>query len=285
MEELEYHVIFPTNFSQGKSGVSDDASAVRKRTDMNTVPAIFLLGWYGCQDKHLAKYGSIYQSKGFITIRYILPHDYIFSRKKNAIRNVALKVLEAFFDLGLEENPIFFHAFSNGGGYVYRHLTEIVNGTSPGQNAKLKIVGIICDSMPSYPTATTAYRAMVSAMPPTQHWFIKFIKSLGIWIFFMVLSFISYIRRGVSDRDTYYKAMLADRMRCPQLFLYSKKDQIVPYKDIQGVIAERRRQGFDVQEVVWDDTDHVAHLRKHPQEYASACLKFVNYCLERVKQD
>lgn len=286
MEELDYHVTFPTNFSKSREGSDVSESDVRSRSitgDMRTVPVIVLLGWYGCQDKHLAKYSSIYQSKGFITMRYTLPHDYLFSIKKSSTRDVALKLLEAFFDLGLQENPIFFHVFSNGGGYVYRHITETVNGPNPGQSAALKITGVLCDSMPSYPTATSAFRAIVTAMPQSQHWFILYVKSLGVWIFFMVLTLISYIRkRGTSDQGTYYRAMLADKMQCPQLFLYSKKDAIVPYKDIQGIIKERRHRGFDVQEVVWEDSDHVAHLRKHPEEYVAACLKFVKDCLERI---
>jgi len=36
-------------------------------------PVVFLLGWVGSKDKILAKYSSIYEKEGCITIRYIHP--------------------------------------------------------------------------------------------------------------------------------------------------------------------------------------------------------------------
>lgn len=61
---IEYHLKFPTPSEQPSltnSSVVDDFVLVH---DEAKPPAVILLGWAGCQDKHLAKYGALYSEKG-----------------------------------------------------------------------------------------------------------------------------------------------------------------------------------------------------------------------------
>ncbi|XP_071495175.1 transmembrane protein 53-like [Diadema antillarum] len=275
--EFNYKVNFPSDLEQPSQVAVGDASdatdgsvSSRSRKRMSGIPVVYLLGWLGCQDKHLAKYSALYESEGFITIRYIAKTDYIFSSKQN-MRAVSVKVLESLFELDLQENPVFFHVFSNAGGYVYRGITDILCGPSPGQFAQLQVRGVVFDSSPSRPTMMTAFRAISSSQPPSQHWLISRIKAFLIWAFFMILGL-----RANSQRLTYFDAILRDKIACPQLFLYSEADSIVPCEDIQKVIQGRRGRGFKVREVMWKDSEHVSHLLKHRDEYKAACIEFVN---------
>lgn len=71
----------------------------------------------------------------------------------------------------------------------------------------------------------------------------------------------------------------------PRLYLYSHADAIIPSADVEAAIAADRARGLDVSTVCFEASDHVAHYRAHPEEYARACTQFVNRCLARSPQD
>lgn len=73
--------------------------------------------------------------------------------------------------------------------------------------------------------------------------------------------------------------MANDPTRWPMLFLYSTSDKVIMSYDVEEMISRRKQLGVHVDSVCWDDTDHVSHLRKHPEEYIEACEKFIQFCL------
>uniref|UniRef100_A0A8C8GAK7 Transmembrane protein 53 n=1 Tax=Oncorhynchus tshawytscha TaxID=74940 RepID=A0A8C8GAK7_ONCTS len=70
------------------------------------VSVVILLGWAGCRDKHLAKYRSIYNEHVGFKLLVVSLFE---------LSNTALKLLEILYDYEVENSPIFFHVFSNGG--------------------------------------------------------------------------------------------------------------------------------------------------------------------------
>ncbi|XP_054764158.2 transmembrane protein 53-like [Lytechinus pictus] len=302
-DELEYHVTFPTKFSsvatrtraQRRSTGAEAAAAtgdveLTERSSPDKEPVIFLLGWYGAEDKDLAKYSAIYQSEGYVTIRYVLPGEFLFEGKLGEVNFIAVKVLEAFFDLGLEENPIFFHLFSNGGGYIYRAVTELLNGRDPGVFAALKICGVIWDSAPCRPTFFSGIRAYCLFSPDidrhSQPWYVSYAKMAPAWLWLLVKHIVlPSFWEANNLMNSYIPAIISDKMPCPQLFIYSKADCIAWYKDIQDIVVQRRKQGCDITEAYWEDGDHLEHLAKHRDEYVDACLDLVSRGLECFESD
>ena len=59
-DDLEYDITFPSPVLAdiGES----DGTAFNDRKE----PVIFLLGWLGCREKYLAKYGQIYDKRGLV---------------------------------------------------------------------------------------------------------------------------------------------------------------------------------------------------------------------------
>lgn len=279
-EDLEYHATFPPNVNTEDSESRGKFSSRGGRNE----PLVILLGWLGCVDKHLAKYSAIYQSKGYATIRYTAPAERHFYQPEK-LKDTSLKILELIFDLGLEESPIFFHVFSNGGAVLYRHVTEIIHGPFAAEFAALNIAGCVYDSGPTKPTIASAIRAMSAAANPKASFVARLFRIVIFIIMTMLSVFFPSTWEGNRIRRTFFKALREDRARFPQLFLYSKADSVCRYKDVESLVAARGELGVNVRQVCWEDSAHCSHLLLHKEEYVRVCLRFVEDCLQNILED
>ncbi|KAI3431345.1 hypothetical protein D9Q98_004403 [Chlorella vulgaris] len=66
---------------------------------------------------------------------------------------------------------------------------------------------------------------------------------------------------------------------CPQLYLYSKSDALIPYQHIELFMEQQEAHGVCVHHHRWDDTAHCEHMRKHPEQYRSLVRSFSEHCL------
>lgn len=116
---LEIHVQFP------------EQDTVTKSKKDGHVPVILLLGWAGCQDKYLQKYSKIYEDQGLITIRYSAPVSHVFWDTPGMVESAG-KILKFMHDMKLQEHPVLLHIFSNGGAFLYEHVTKrFAEGPNP----------------------------------------------------------------------------------------------------------------------------------------------------------
>ncbi|XP_051868939.1 transmembrane protein 53 isoform X2 [Pristis pectinata] len=207
--ELEYTIVFP------------DPSD----SDLKEDPVIILLGWAGCQDKHLAKYSYIYKNQGCVVLRYISPWRQIFFPgifSKN-LRYTARKLLDLLFDIGIEEHPILFHVFSNAGSMLYHHIVALLFDQTETYFAKLNVVGTIFDSAPGNRNLQGGVRALNAVLGSSVNSFVKCfaISAFILIVFFRVLLYpvVQFISLS------HYDALKVEPSRWPQLFLYSKADK------------------------------------------------------------
>ena len=66
---------------------------------------------------------------------------------------------------------------------------------------------------------------------------------------------------------------------CPQLYLYSSSDALIPHQHIELFMAQQAARGAEVQAHCWRDSAHVEHYRKHPEEYRNLLRSFAEHCL------
>ena len=71
-----------------------------------------------------------------------------------------------------------------------------------------------------------------------------------------------------------------DRGEWPLMFVYSERDPLVPWRFVSSVAAETRRRGRRVEEWRLQDTGHVNHFKKHPEEYRDRVATFLASCLK-----
>ena len=82
-----------------------------------------------------------------------------------------------------------------------------------------------------------------------------------------------------TSTDDFYSKMAEDPLRCPQLFLYSKADKLIDYRDVDYIIDVRRSKDVLVMSLCWEDSEHVSHLRQHRETYMKQCHDFLDLCL------
>ncbi|XP_078074711.1 transmembrane protein 53 [Mustelus asterias] len=265
--ELEYTVVFPEPLSE--SGFKED-------------PVIILLGWSGSQDKHLAKYSNIYKNQGCIVLRYTAPWRQIFFSgifSKN-LHYTARKLLDLLFDIGIEDHPIMFHVFSNGGCMLYRHIVELQCNKTETYFTKLNVIGTIFDSAPGNRNLQGGIRALSAVLGSSTNVFVKCI-AIPAFVLIAVLKVVLYpVTQFVSL--SCYDALKVNPSRWPQLYLYSKADKIISYKEVEAMIKIRKQLDIHVQSVDFNTSQHVNHFREYPDEYSTKCIRFLKECVQKT---
>ncbi len=198
---------------------------------------------------------------------------------------IAVKILELIVDLNLEDNPIFFHVFSNSGGYIYRYITYIL--TTDPQFGILQVRGCVTDSAPSQRRILVAAKALMATMRVNM--VLKYIIAF-LWIIYILTQrLFNFVAKPLGMKgntntltmyESYYQCLKNNLCPWPQLFLYSKGDEIVPYYDIEEVIEARKAKGITVFSKCWENSAHVSHLRFHHDEYIKQCYDFMDHCLK-----
>lgn len=279
--DIDYRVTFPsTNNPSYEKSVKYGHSINESNVEQSKKePVVILLGWAGCENRHIAKYSAIYE-KRCVTVSYTAPNRDIFFRSNN-LCHAAEKLLEIIVDLDLEAHPIFVHSFSNGGGLVYRWISETIH--SKTEFKQIRLAGAIFDSCPGKRRLFKGLKVLMM-ITSKRSAFIKFFFGVAFICFVFLESVklkIKEILRLSTIQSTYWQALENDTSTCPQLYLYSKKDDIVSYRDVEDMTAVRIQRGVDIQSICWEDSGHVAHLVTHRESYIKSCLDFIDYCVER----
>ncbi|KAF7997413.1 hypothetical protein HCN44_005984 [Aphidius gifuensis] len=275
--ELDYHLTFPT-FQQPEFKKKDNEFVFI--FEDNDRPVIVLLGWAGCQDKYLAKYSAIYEDKGYITLRYTAPVKCLFWRR-NEIPNIGKRLLQVISDRSLDQHPIFFHVFSNGGAFLYQQISLAIEQSY--KNTRVK--GVIFDSSPGERRVTALFKAISAVLGGNLMTNIP--MSLLITIFLSVLWLYEVFAHawGIDHPvRTNPIALTEEPHSWPQLFLYSDVDTLIPATDVEKFAIRRAERGIHVQLVMFRDSPHVKHYATYPDVYVNTVCNFINDCLSFDKK-
>ncbi|XP_055382015.1 transmembrane protein 53-A [Condylostylus longicornis] len=282
-DSLEYYIKFPLpNFR------NENDDLVFVYNDSN-VPVVLLLGWAGCQDRYLMKYSKIYEDRGLITIRYTAPVESMFW-KRSAMIPIGEKIVKLIYDMNFDKHPMIVHVFSNGGAYLYQHISVAMKET----NRPINIKGMIFDSAPGDRRIMSLYRAMCTIYGgkirnPIIRSIIAWAISITLSVMWITeetyLAFKSLFKKVEGAPQTKpYSDLKTEYTNFPQLFLYTKADPIIPYTDIEHFADFRQKErGVDVTKICFEDAEHVKIFIKYPQQYVQYLCSFLNSCLNSYK--
>ncbi|OAD52765.1 Transmembrane protein 53 [Eufriesea mexicana] len=280
-EDLDYYIKFPSfppspkdpTLTTGSQDQREEFVFVYKE---NKRPVIVLLGWAGCQDKYLAKYSAIYEEKSCITLRYTAPVECLFWRRDKMLY-IGKRLIQVITDKSLDQHPIFFHVFSNGGAFLYQHVSLAMQQA----NTPLEVKGVIFDSAPGERRLTEALFKAISAIIGG-HPLTNIPMSFFITIFLSILWFLEVIAHALGRGypvQTNPIGLAEESYSWPQLFLYSNADTLIPASDVEKFASRRAERGVRVQLVLFTNSPHVKHYATYRDAYVNTVCSFIHECL------
>ncbi|XP_062047137.1 transmembrane protein 53 [Lepus europaeus] len=272
--ELDYTIEIPDQpFWSQKSSSSQAGKEAGTRQ-----PVVILLGWGGCKDRNLAKYSAIYHKRGCIVIRYTAPWHMVFFSESLGIpslRVLAQRLLELLFDYEIEKEPLLFHVFSNAGVMLYRYVLELLQ--THQRFCHLRVVGTIFDSGPGDSNVVGALRALAVVLehrPAVLRLLLLVAFALVAVLFHVLLAPLTAL-----FHPHFYDRLQDAGSRWPELYLYSKADEVVLARDVERMVEARLSRRVLVRSVDFVSSAHVSHLRDYPTYYTSLCVDFMHNCV------
>ncbi|XP_006878553.2 transmembrane protein 53 isoform X2 [Amborella trichopoda] len=255
MDERRYHKWHWRDSDGFETGVSSD-----KRPVMGVV----LLGWLGAQQKHLKKYADWYLSRGIRAITFVVPVKDVFRLKlglgfgvEDLIRDLTQELVSwlSVKEVDGRERCLLFHTFSNAGWLTYGVILEnllmregliekikgcvVDSGPEPKLNPQVWAAGFgtaLLKKQSNLTRSAAESNESDENKPP-----LKETMVMGILekIFSVVLKL-----PPVNQRLTKIISVLSNcQPSCPQLYLYSTADSVIPVESVGSFMEEQKRLG------------------------------------------
>ncbi|KAK8564105.1 hypothetical protein V6N12_036236 [Hibiscus sabdariffa] len=279
---------------------SSDCSSAKSRT------VVVLLGWLGSKQKHLKRYAEWYTSRGYHAITFTFPMIDIISYQAGGKAEQNVNMLVNHLADWLEEEygkNLVFHTFSNTGWLTYGVILEKFQNQDPSLIGRIR--GCIVDSAPvaapdpqvwasgfsaaflkKHSVATKGFPVSresdagtevgekeVSAPKPA----VTEVALLAVLEkFFDVVLNIPGVNRRLSG---VLGVLSSGQPTCPQLYIYSSADQVIPANHVESFIEKQKRSGREVRACNFVSTPHVDHFRNDPKLYTSQLSRFLGDCV------
>ncbi|KAF5801458.1 putative alpha/Beta hydrolase [Helianthus annuus] len=267
----------------------------------NSKMVVVLLGWLGAKQKHLKKYADWYTSKGFHVITFTFPMAEILSYQVGGKAEEYVDMLVNHLAEWLEEEctkNLVFHTFSNTGWLIYGAMLEKFQRQDDTLMERIK--GCIVDSAPvaapdpqvwasgfsaaflkKNSIAAKGNRSTddISAKPTMKEAALLVILEK----FFHVVLNLPAVNKRLSNVLVQLKS---GQPSCPQLYIYSSADKVIPAGSVESFIEVQQRMGRVVRSCNFKSTPHVDHFRHEPELYTTQLSQFLNDCvLDSCRRD
>uniref|UniRef100_A0A0A9ETM7 Peptidase S9 prolyl oligopeptidase catalytic domain-containing protein n=1 Tax=Arundo donax TaxID=35708 RepID=A0A0A9ETM7_ARUDO len=73
--------------------------------------------------------------------------------------------------------------------------------------------------------------------------------------------------------------LLSKQPKCPQLYIYSSADRVIPVKSVESFVEGQRRAGHEVRACDFVSSPHVDHYRSNQGLYTSQLTRFLEECV------
>jgi hypothetical protein len=245
--------------------------------------AVVVFGWGDGLPKHVTKYTdgfhALFPHAKLIAV--LSPISKAMFSDLDQRSEAMVHVVDALFPAGPSSNPrdgaILMHAMSNTGAINY---AATINTYKLRYDAPLPHKLLSFDSTPGSTDMTIDNlrrwgRAMALG---TAGWFPwPFVVTQTLWAAVLVANgcyewcigrtHAGALARQTTNMDTY------ETKDSRRLYLYSKEDDLIGYGDIERHIAESKELGWEADFEMFEGSNHVGHMRMHPEQYWGAIQK------------
>lgn len=250
--------------------------AVEPRPSVAPEPhaVVHLIGWTGCQPKHLQKYVDVWTGLGGAAVMETSHCRMGVSEAWSTTKFEALaaELLERLESAGTAK--LVLHIFSNGGGMLWAALTRRMEATA----SRVRFAALVFDSCPgSFRSLTAGFNFLWASQraPAARVGIAVAAPLIALVACVSTLASVRCSTSGASDAQSRYiddfvrycERLHEPSPRLPVLFLYSADDALIPPSAVEGAMQRLTAAGADVAHKRWERSEHVQHLRTDPEGY------------------
>lgn len=196
------------------------------------------------------------------------------------LSNTALKLLEVLYDYEVENSPVFFHVFSNGGFMLYRYIIELLHNDK--QFSSLCVIGALVDSAPGSGNVRGALRALGATLGPKITPCLRYVLLALFAVTVFLLRVVLYPLTKYFHKN-HYDAVRDRPPVWPHLYLYSRADQVIRHRDVELFVDALKQKGARADGFDFVSSPHVGHFRDFPEQYALKCRSFLVACVKDLE--
>ncbi|KAM0925383.1 hypothetical protein ACQ4PT_004191 [Festuca glaucescens] len=268
---------------------------------------VVLLGWLGARQKHLRRYADLYRDRGVGSVRFVVPVRELVGLDLG--RRVERRVADLSDEIAAwcdadRRSTLLFHTFSNTGWLAYGAVLENLQSRA---DIIERIRGCIVDSAPVLEIRPEVWAAGFSAAMlkksssltgpsadspdgSTLNGALNKVNSVSdltkpSWGETFLLStlhkFFEIVLHvpDVNQRLRKVLAVLSEKQpSCPQFYLYSTADRVIPAECVESFISTQRSLGLSVSAHNFVSSPHVDHYRSFPHLYSAKIDEFLKIC-------
>jgi uncharacterized protein DUF829 len=257
---------------------------------------ILIYGWGDGLPKHVAKYAEGYRvlfphSRQIVILGPIWKSLFAPLADRTAAMVPVVDALEEIhgpaFHQAAVKPRILIHTMSNTGASNY---AVTLNAYRIRHEAPLPHALFTLDSTPGSPymTRKTLHQWAHAMTLGTAAWFPwPFFVTQAMWTFVLVATRVWGWLTG-NEFAGVYAVKTADNedyetKEAKRLYLYSHADTIISSDDIEMFSAAAKETGYQVRGEIFEGTNHVGHMRQHPEQYWSAIASSWRWALNEEK--
>jgi hypothetical protein len=268
----------PWDFDKLTDAISYHRQPSGGKPDPKNGPSLIVLcTWMSAHRKHISKYTAQYRqrypSAELLVIESSIA-DIVYRTNKSQqdrirlARDILTSHLTATPSNNQQNPRVLLHVFSNGGAQAAVQLATSL----PTTHRPKAFSAIIFDSCPGEATYARSHQAMSHSLPKTLPARIlgPLLIHLTLCLFYLAIfvcrfeSVLTRSRKCLNDPEMF-------GTQVPRLYVFSKADELVPWRDVESHAEDAGRKGYgEVRRVLFEDSAHCAHAMAHREEYWGA---------------
>lgn len=263
----------------------------------------------------MRRYAELYESRGIQAVTFVAPVRDMLSVDlgRTFLQRISGLVVEMSDWVSEKEKDgrerfLMFHTFSNTGWLAYGAILDHLQGRpdlldkikgcvfdsggDPNIDPKVWAAGFAAAllkkrSSAAYPSVEAGEDNAVESETNVAKLGPKEPLLVEVVLLLLLEKLFSFLLNtpDINQRLTKIISVLSkNQPPCPQLYLYSSDDRVIPYQSVELFIEEQKEMGRTVHSFNFKSSPHVDHYRTYPTLYSSQLQSFLDECLDTVKQ-